>query len=322
MQLILNNMKRLLLIIIIVTNYLPAFSITQTDSIFQAKDSLTPKYWTSKKTVGLLLTQTSFVNWNAGGANSIAGILSADVDYNYKKGRLFWNNKFKGRYGLNKKEGTKLRKTNDVFEISSKFGYRKSDDSEWYNSARFNFRTQFANGYKYPDRDTSISQFFAPAYLFLGVGSQYTSKTRKLKLYISPLTNKTTIVANQRLANRGSFGVQKAVYEGTGDDRKLVKEGKNSKVEFGSLFSGEWEHKVMENILMKNKLGMYSDYLNKFGNIDFDWELKFNLVVNKYVKANVGTHILYDDDVKDKEDDKPKIQLKQILGIGLTYTFL
>jgi hypothetical protein len=192
-----------------------------------------------------------------------------------------------------------------------------SEKSQWYNSARFNFRTQFANGYKYPDRALSISTFFAPAYLFLGVGTQFTSSKKKYKLYLSPLTNKTTLVLNQRLANSGAFGVEKAVYK----DGVLVEEGANAKIEFGTLLTGEWRHEIMENVLMNNKLILYSDYLNKYGNIDFDWELTFDLKVNKHIKANIGTHLLYDDDVKDKESEGPKIQLKQLLGVGLTYAF-
>jgi hypothetical protein len=52
------------------------------------------------------------------------------------------------------------------------------------------------------------------------------------------------------------------------------------------------------------------------------------MTVNKYVKANISTHLVYDDDIKTKEDvagvqviKGPKVQLKQILGIGLSYTF-
>jgi hypothetical protein len=219
--------------------------------------------------------------------------------------------------GLNKEAAEQVRKTEDVFEITSNFSYQHSEKSQWYNSARFNFRTQFANGYKYPDRALSISTFFAPAYLFLGVGTQFTSSKKKYKLYLSPLTNKTTLVLNQRLANSGAFGVEKAVYK----DGVLVEEGANAKIEFGTLLTGEWRHEIMENVLMNNKLILYSDYLNKYGNIDFDWELTFDLKVNKHIKANIGTHLLYDDDVKDKESEGPKIQLKQLLGVGLTYAF-
>ena len=280
-------------------------------------DSISAKKWTQEKTLGLILTQTAFVNWNAGGENSIAGIASINLKFNYKKDRISWNNTIRCRYGLNKEASEQVRKTEDVFEITSNFSIQKHEKSQWYNSARFNFRTQFANGYKYPDRALSISTFFAPAYLFLGVGTQFTSSKKKYKLYLSPLTNKTTLVLNQRLANSGAFGVEKAVYK----DGVLVEEGANEKIEFGTLLTGEWRHEIMENVLMNNKLILYSDYLNKYGNIDFDWELTFDLKVNKHINANIGTHLLYDDDVKDKESERPKIQLKQLLGVGLTYAF-
>jgi hypothetical protein len=292
--------------------------IDTTRSVLE-QQKISVSQWALKKNVGLIMTQTAFVNWNSGGDNSVAGIATAELEYNYKKEGMFWDNKIRGRYGLNKKEGNGVRKTDDFFEITSNFGHRKDPKSLWYNSARFNFRTQFANGYKYKgtERGSAISKFFSPAYIFLGVGSQYTSKSKKYKFYVSPVTNKTTLVFNQRLANSGAFGVEKAVYE----NDVLIEEGRNSKVEFGTLLTGESKHNIMENIIMKNKLVLYSDYLNKYGNIDFDWELRFDLKVNKYVKANIGTHILYDDDVKDKEADSPKIQLKQLLGVGLSYSF-
>jgi hypothetical protein len=51
-------------------------------------------------------------------------------------------------------------------------------------------------------------------------------------------------------------------------------------------------------------------------------------VVNEYVKTNIGLHIIYDDDIKAKEDINgeqftvgPKLQLKQVLGVGIVYNF-
>ena len=123
---------------------------------------------------------------------------------------------------------------------------------------------------------------------------------------------------NQRLANNGSLGVKKAEYDENG---VLITEGENSKIELGVLMTGEWENKLMENIVMNNKLVLYSDFLNSFLNVDFDWEMRLKLIVNKYVKANIMTHILYDDDVKDKDTGAPKIQFKQLLGVGVVYTF-
>ncbi|MBP8792998.1 MAG: hypothetical protein KBH29_07450, partial [Lutibacter sp.] len=157
--------------------------------------------------------------------------------------------------------------------------------------------------------------------------SEYSDKANNFKLYLSPLTNKTTFVFDKRLAAEGSFGVRAATYNVEG---VLIEEGERVKMEFGMLATGEWKTEIMTNIQMANKLAIYSDYLNNYGNVDFDWELNFDLTINKYVTANIGSHILYDDDVKHKEDIDndgkldilgPKIQLKQLLGVGFQYNF-
>lgn len=295
------------------------------DSLVVKKDSVT--YWKSINKINMLFTQNSFVNWSAGGNNSIAGILKVKLNRNYKNNHMTWYNELKTNYGLNKEASRELRKTEDLFELNSTFGYRKDIKSNWYNSAKFNFKTQYTNGYKYPNTDKPISRLFAPAYMFLGVGSEYSDKENNFKLYLSPLTNKTTFVFDKQLAAEGSFGVRAATYDSAG---VIIEEGERTKMEFGMLATGEWKTDIMPNIQMANKLALYSDYLNNYGNVDFDWELNFDLTINKYVTANVGSHILYDDDVKHKEDIDndgkldilgPKIQLKQLLGVGFQYNF-
>ena len=79
---------------------------------------------------------------------------------------------------------------------------------------------------------------------------------------------------------------------------------------------------------MENRLSLYSDYINYFGNIDVDWTLQFDLVVNKYVRTNIGMHLIYDDDVKNIDEingvqfvSGAKVQIRQALGVGLEYVF-
>ena len=48
-----------------------------------------------------------------------------------------------------------------------------------------------------------------------------------------------------------------------------------------------WEKIIFENIEMENRISLYSDYLNNFGNIDVDWRFQLEMTVNKYVKANM-----------------------------------
>ena len=72
---------------------------------------------------------------------------------------------------------------------------------------------------------------------------------------------------------------------------------KRTYTEIGFLITKNWETKVAKNIILNNRINLYSDYLNNFGNVDVDWELKLNLKVNKYVSADIGAHTIFDDDI-------------------------
>ena len=285
----------------------------------------TISHWEKKNTVGLDISQIAFVNWNAGGVNSVSGLLKGNFLRKYQKGNLKWVNEMIIRYGVNKQDGIELRKTDDAFQFNSTLGYRKDTITNWYSSAKFNFNTQFTNGYAYPNTTKAISKPFAPAYIFLGVGSEYSNKEKKLNVYISPLTMKTTLVLDQTLANQGAFGVNKAVYDVDGN---LIKKGELYRMELGFLVTNYYKKEIYKNIIWENRLSLYSDYINHFGNIDVDWQMQFELVVNEYVRANIGAHFIYDDDIKAKEERNgeqitvgPKLQLKQMLGVGLVYNF-
>jgi hypothetical protein len=282
-------------------------------------------YWERTNTVGLDISQIAFVNWSVGGNNSVAGLAKGAFVRKYVNGNLNWNNELILKYGLNRQEGQELRKTDDQIQLNSTFGYRRDTVSNWYYSAKFNFNTQFANGYSYPNTTQEISGPFSPAYIFLGVGTEYIRKDLGLNLYLSPLTDKTTLVMNNRLADQGAFGVDAAVKDADGN---IIKHGKNSRTEVGILITNQFKRQVFTNIMLDNRITLYTDYLNNFGNIDVNWELALDMTVNQYVKANIGTHLIYDDDIKSKEDVNgtqvtkgPKIQLKQLLGVGLSYTF-
>ncbi|MNK16754.1 hypothetical protein D3C87_349240 [compost metagenome] len=286
-------------------------------------DSIT--YWEKTNRVGLDLNQISFVNWSVGGNNSIAGLAKGAFIRRYTKGNLDWNNELILKYGLNRQEGQTTRKTDDQIELNSTFGYRNDTVSHWYYSAKFNFKTQFSNGYSYPNTVDEISGPFSPAYIFLGVGTEYIRKDLGFNAYFSPLTNKTTLVMNNRLADQGAFGVDAAIKDVDGN---IIRHGKNSRTEVGILVTNQFKRQIFTNIMLDNRITLYTDYLNNFGNVDVDWQMQLDLTVNEYVKANIGAHLIYDDDIKSKNEvdgvqitEGPKIQLKQMIGVGLSYTF-
>lgn len=315
-----NNFFSLLVLFLISTNSFSQENVVRKTIVL---DSLSN--WKNTNKVGFDLSEIAFVNWNAGGQSSVSGLLKGDFNRTYKRQNVLWFNELILRYGVNKQDGIAIRKTDDVFRFNSTFGYRNDTLSNWYHTIKFNFNTQFTNGYNYPNTDLAISKPFAPAYTFFGMGAEYNNKEKKFIFYFSPLTLKNTLVLDQRLANQGAFGVEKAVYDGSGN---LLSRGEKTKTELGVLVTNYLKKEIAKNVTLENRLILYSDYLNHFGNIDIDWQAFFDLVVNQYVKANIGFNLIYDDDIKAKKETKgeqittgPKVQLKQMLGIGLEYNF-
>ena len=135
------------------------------------------------------------------------------------------------------------------------------------------------------------------------------------------------MVVDEDLANAGSFGVTPAVFD---TDGNVVVPGDRLRKEVGILMTNSYEMVVAENINMKHKVSLYSDYVNNFGNVDLDWRIDFNFKVNSFIRATLGSHLKYDDDVKTKEpsgvegefeEAGAKIQWKQILGVGFAVDF-
>lgn len=282
--------------------------------------------WKKINKVGIDFTQITFINWSAGGNNSISGLAKGQFIRNYLNDNKKWDNELIVRYGINKQEAQDIRKTDDQINLNSTLGYRRDTISNWYYGGKFSFLTQFANGYSYPNVDKAISKPFAPAYIFLGIGAEYSRKDLGFNLYLSPLTQKTTLVLDQRLSNDGAFGVDKAVYDETGTI--VIENGKKHRTELGALVTSQWKTKIMTNINLDTRATLYSDYLNDFGNIDVNWQMTLDMTINKYVRASLGTNLIYDNDIKNKREvdgvqitEGARVQWKQLIGVGLEYTF-
>ncbi|WP_188406946.1 DUF3078 domain-containing protein [Psychroflexus salis] len=279
-------------------------------------------FWKKINRFSFDFTQVSFANWNAGGISSIAGLSDFRFRRTYEKGFVRWNNEMIIRYGLNKQENQNWRKTDDDFEMVSTFGYKFSKSSKWFYTARSSFKTQLTPGYNYPNRDESISQIMAPGYFFLGIGAEFSEPEKELIFYASPLTQKTTFVLNQRLANQGAFGVREAQLDNQGN---LVRKGSKIRNETGILIKNEFRKEVLNDVILFSRISLFTDYFKNFGNIDVDWELIVDLKVNEYIKARIGSHIRYDDDIRTtstdqdalERDEGPKIQWKQQIGVGI-----
>jgi hypothetical protein len=307
---------------------------TKIDKLEVAKDSIkaadTIKYWKRGGNVALNFTQSSFTNWAAGGENALAAAGLINLFANYKKGHWTWDNTVDLGYGLVKSGTSPFRKNEDKIDLSSKLG-RYAFKDYWYYTALINFKSQFDNGYNFPNDSVVISHFLAPAYILGSLGLDYKSKDESFSFFISPITSKTTIVNNQDLADAGAFGVDAAKFDTVAGVYVQVKYGDKVRNEFGGYLKMTFKKDIMKNVNFATKLELFSNYLRDPQNIDVLWENIVTMKVNKLISASLTTNLIYDHDIPVPVERTingvktpgtgPRLQFKEVLAVGLAYKF-
>jgi hypothetical protein len=271
----------------------------------------TTHVWTIHGQNTILINQSSFSNWAAGGQNSLAANIVLDYDFNYKKDKWSWDNKAIFGYGLSKQNGLGWRKNDDRIILNSLLGYQAA--KYWLYTFYANFQTQFTNGYNYDasNNRTLISAPFAPAYLTFGPGFAY-KRSDNFRINLSPAAIRMTFVSNDSLSSIGSYGVTP---------------GKKSLLEFGASLDAYYKVNIAQNIAFENILKLYSNYLNKPQNIYSDYAANLYMKVNKLVTVNVGVELISDPLAQipvlknGVTEYHSLLQVKEIFGAGLTYKF-
>jgi len=266
--------------------------------------------WKTGGLLSLTFNQAALSNWSAGGDKSALSLNSlANLYAFYVDGRRSWDNFLNAQYGIANTTSLGTRKTQDIFNVTSKYGYDVG--KKWYLSGLFDFRTQFAPGYNYPDAKTRVltSDLLAPAYLLLSLGMDY-KPTSNFSLFLSPATIRELIVDNDSLAAAGAFGVDS---------------GKKSRVEFGAYASLNYTTPLSKTAVYTGRLDLFSDYLNHPQNIAFYMTNVLTVKVTSIISMNLALTLIYDDRVKSVKSDGtpggPALQLQEVMGIGVAYKF-
>lgn len=265
---------------------------------------------------GLNISQNSQTeSWTGGGSDAFSGIAFANLTLVKKHNAWLWENNLDMAYGLSKtQDAGGWRKASDKLNFASKIGHQLRSP-KLYLTTLLDLRTQFAKGYEYSGDDkTLVSDFFAPAYLNISVGLDYKPNDWS-SIYFSPVAGRMTFVSNKLLADQGRYGMEN---------------GDRFKAEMGASFKAQMSKEVFENVTLKSNLTLFTAYDSSFGDIDVDWDIIVNMKINKYLSANLNVTMKYDNDVKRFDvDDQGNvigergatIQIKEVLGVGLAYTF-
>lgn len=267
-----------------------------------------PKIWKVGGQYALNVSQGSLSNWAAGGdefslsLNSVLNLYAF-----YKKDRHSWDNTLDFNLGYVKTTSLGSRKNDDRFDLLSKYGYALN--SKLNLSGLFNFRSQFFDGFTYDNNGVGIfsSTFLSPAYILLSPGLDY-KPVNGLSIFVSPITVRWTIVQDDSLSAKGSYGVDP---------------GHHSKTEFGAFLSINYFKEFNKVVSYKGRLDLFSNYKNNPQNVDVYFTNVLNVKLAKILTLSYGLDMIYDDDVKIFGDNRTSaaLQVKSLLGLGVLLQF-
>lgn len=273
--------------------------------------------WKTGVFTSLTVNQITLKNWAAGGKNSFTGTWFANGYANYKSDKATWDNTLELGYGIMRYKGEDFQKSEDKIHLSSVYGYDAARQKLFY-SGLLDFKTQFGKGYKYDVDTTLVSKFMSPGYLNFSLGMLY-KPNDKLSVYLSPVAAKLTIVGDTVFAT--TYGVD---------------EGENVRGEFGATAKITYTHpNIVKNVDYYFRGDFFTNWKDHPEHIDCDIETGFNLKVNDWLTALIKVNLLFDDDIKYKEqytvtaDDGTstimtrergaRLQCKELLGFGLSF---
>jgi hypothetical protein len=262
------------------------------------------KKWIKGGLFNLNVSQSSLKDWAAGGdAFSMALSLYTNGHAYYKKDRITWDNNVDVNFGYLNTSSLGSRKGDDRFDFLSKYGY--SLNKRVSASALFDLRTQFFDGYTYPDPKTPVfsSTAFSPGYVLLSPGVDY-KPVDGLSIFASPVSSRWVVVTNKTLSAQGAYGVDT---------------GKHYISQVGAFGTIIFNSKFTKTITYNARIDLFSNYQHNPQDVDVYMTNLFAAKFSKLFSVTWGFDMIYDDDTRifGPNHDAPRLQVKSVIGIGI-----
>ena len=261
-----------------------------------------PKIWKTGGLISANLTQGSLSNWAAGGDKfSLSANTFINLHAFYKKDKNSWDNNFDFNLGYLRTTSLGTRKSDDRFDITSKYGYELNKNLNVGFLA--DLRSQFFKGYTYPDANTKVysSNFFAPAYVLLSPGFDY-HPVKNFSIFISPITGRIIIVKDTSLSAK--YGIAP---------------GKKVDFQYGAYATIQYMTDLTKNLSYTGRIDLFSNYKSNPQNVDFYMTNLFAVKVSKVLAVTYSLTLIYDDDIRlfGANHNAPGLQLQSLFGAGL-----
>jgi hypothetical protein len=256
--------------------------------------------WDYNWVAGLNGSQASYRNWSQGGVNTISVTASSVFNLHYRMNKFAYALTTNLKYGRAKIEGEGTRKTDDRIAVNNKFSYL-FDDERWSAFGNINFSTQFDEGFDYDvaegEEPILISEFFAPAYFTQIAGIAF-SPVEYFRAEAG-LALKETIISNTELSTR--YGLDP---------------GEKFRFEPGYSTALNFEKTVASNVKFISSVETFTNLQRNVRSTDVVFSNEIIGKINNYLNTTFQFVMIYDDDFS------TKAQLKQVLSVGLSYSFI
>ncbi|MDE6028007.1 MAG: DUF3078 domain-containing protein [Muribaculaceae bacterium] len=281
-----------------------------TESAVIEETVMEKKHWLHTVNVALQFSQAYLSkNWYQGGNNYLAllGNFLWDVQLNqvYHPNMMFQST-VSYKLGLNSTQENTLHKysiSEDLFQYNLKCGYKAAHN--WYYSFTAQFKTQMLNNYP-ADSIVRTASFLTPGMLTLGLGMTYTKqnagKTIDFTASISPL----------------SYNLKTAIDPDVDHLQFGMEQSEKVHNEFGSSAEITFNWRLLDNILYKTRLFLFTDYRES----NADWQNTFEFQFSRFFSTQLYLNLRYDSTADKSLDPKwNRWMLKEILSVGISYTF-
>ena len=199
-------------------------------------------------------------------------------------------------------------------------------------------------------RDARVlkSNFLAPAYTNLALGIDY-KPTNWLSVNFAPLTGGFVIVKDAELRTSYSMKEKKTTTEemiadakarldaaktsGKAEDIANATIGlgnlyRSAKFEFGAQLKADAKVNINDNFSYSTQVVLFADYLDIKRCPRINWDNRIDWKLAKYFSLTLTTNLIYDDsimitnekDIDKYPDGKARVQFKESLAFGFTYT--
>ena len=227
--------------------------------------------WTTSSTPAFKVSEFFFNNWATSGNSQIDATATFFGNYKYTHPKFVWDNIADLAYGyawqdlVDKEDDPDLpyfetkRKSNDKIDLTSAISWNAYKG--WGASFTANLKTQFGKGYEYSgvgvsQKETVVSDFFAPAYLTTALSFEH--KRADWSISLSFLTGKTTFVYNDSLIAAGrNYGVLQDEYFDRNDPTTF----NHAYFALGSYVKAQYLKKdLLPNLDLYTRIELFYDY--------------------------------------------------------------